>query len=314
MNIAMLFPGQGSHSLDMMCGFNSIPIINDTFEEASNILGYNLFKLIKYGPYKELNKTWKTQPALLSSSVAIYRLWLQKGGKKPKIMAGHSLGEYSALVCAHVIKFTDAIKLVKFRGIIMDESCPKNSGSMTVIIGLKKDLIYLACQEATTKDKIVEISNFNAEKQIVISGHKDAIKKAILICKKMGAKSIINLPITVPSHSSLMKPAALKLKDEIEKILFKKPIIPIINNVNAKCETELKIIKKFLIKQLYSPVLWLDTMKFLASHKIKYLLEIGPGQVLTNLSKRILKNNISFAVNNKNKLFNTIDLINQECK
>lgn len=305
----MLFPGQGSHSINMMSGFENIPIIHNTFDEASSILGYDLFKLIKYGPYKELNKTSKTQPAILVSSIAIYRLWLKKGGNKPNIIAGHSLGEYTALVCANVIDFIDAIKLVQTRGKIMENACKTNKGSMTAIIGLNKDLVFIACQEASDKE-IVEPVNFNSSKQIVISGHIEAVKKASLICKTMGAKLILPLSINIPAHSSLMKSASLKLKDEIDKIKFNKPKIPIVNNVNATCEYNPKIIKKSLVCQLYNPVLWLDTINFLINlKKIYYLLEIGPGKVLTNLSKRIAKNKKSISINNENILSMTINKI-----
>lgn len=306
--ISMIFPGQGSHYIGMMSNFNvKNLIIKNTFNEASNILGYDLLKLIQYGEKKELNKTWKTQPALLSCSIAIYRLWINQGGEEPKLIAGHSLGEYTALVCSKVINFTEAIKLVEYRGKLMHKYFPNNIGSMKVIIGLNHNLIIQACKECSYK-KIVEPVNFNSPEQVVISGHKEAVEKAGNICKKMGAKLVLELPINIPSHSSLMKDISIKLKTKLEKIKFKKPKIPFINNVDVKIENNTKLIKNALVRQIYSPVLWMDIINFI-SNKVKYFLEMGPNKILTNLSNKINKNIMSIAINSEKNLLNTINKI-----
>lgn len=311
--LSMIFPGQGSHYIGMMSDFNvKNLIIKNTFNEASNILGYDLLKLIQYGEKKELNQTWKTQPALLSCSIAIYRLWLNQGGEKPKLIAGHSLGEYTALVCSQVINFTEAIKLVEYRGKLMHKYFPNNIGSMKVIIGLNHNLIIQACKECSYK-KIVEPVNFNSPEQVVISGHKEAVEKAGNICKKMGAKLVLELPINIPSHSSLMKDISIKLKIKLEKMKFKKPKIPFVNNVDVKIENNPKFIKNALVRQIYSPVLWMDIINFM-SNKVKYFLEIGPNKILTNLSNKINKNIISIAINSEKNLLHTINKIKKKDK
>lgn len=311
--LSMIFPGQGSHYIGMMSYFNvKNLIIKNTFNEASNILGYDLLKLIQYGEKKELNQTWKTQPALLSCSIAIYRLWINQGGEEPKLIAGHSLGEYTALVCSKVINFTEAIKLVEYRGKLMHKYFPNNIGSMKVIIGLNHNLIIQACKECSYK-KIVEPVNFNSPEQVVISGHKEAVEKAGNICKKMGAKLILELPVNIPAHSSLMKDISIKLKIKLEKIKFKKPKIPFVNNVDVKIENNPKLIKNALVRQIYSPVLWMDIINFI-SNKVKYFLEIGPNKILTNLSNKINKNIISIAINSEKNLLHTINKIKKKDK
>lgn len=303
---AMIFPGQGSQKVGMMSNFNiNMPEIKNTFNLASSVLGYDLLKLIQFGPSIKLNKTKITQPALLVCSIAIYRLWLKYGGIKPTVVAGHSLGEYTALVCSEVIDFIEAIKLVELRGILMQESVPDGVGCMKVIIGLNNNLVNQACKESSY-NKIVSPASFNAPEQIVISGHKEAVERAVIICKKMGAKLILSLPISIPAHSILMKPAAIKLKKALKKIKFNKPTIPIINNVDVQFLEEPHLIKKALVRQVYKPVLWTNIIKTI-TNKISYLIEIGPGNVLTNLSKRIVKNIKLITINNKDNLLTAIN-------
>lgn len=302
---AMVFPGQGSQSVGMMSKFNTdILEMKNTFNEASSILGYDMLELIRSGPSNLLNKTWITQPILLTCSIAIYRLWLKSGGKKPILIAGHSLGEYTALVCSEVLNFVEAVKLVELRGKIMQESVPEGIGSMKVIIGLNKNLVIKACQESS-HNQIVSPVNFNTSEQIVISGHKEAVDRAVLICKKMGAKLSFSLPISIPAHTLLMKPASIKLKFALNKIKFNKPIIPIINNVDVTILDNPELIKESLVRQIYNPVLWFDIIKTITK-KINYLIEVGPGQILTNLSKRIVNNKKLISINNEKNLLMTI--------
>lgn len=302
--IGMVFPGQGIQYKGMMSGFSiKNIIIKNTFEEASDILKYDLWKLIKFNQFNELNNTWNTQPAILTSSLAIFRLWLNEKGDYPALIAGHSLGEYTALVCSEVINFCSAINLVKIRGKLMHEASPSQDiGIMKVIIGLDNKFVIRACKEATKENSIVMPSNFNAPKQITITGHKDAVERASLICKKMNAKLIIDLPINIPSHCPLMIPAAKKFKQEIEKIKFHTPKISFINNVDAKIEQNISSIKNALIRQLYNPVLWTNTIQLMFKNNINIIFEIGPNNVLTNLSKRINKKIQSYSINNQNIL------------
>lgn len=287
-SFAILFPGQGSQSIGMMSNFQNNIEVKNIFNESSEILGYDLWKLIQYGTEKELNQTSKTQPALLASSVAIYRNWLKYNNKKPKIFAGHSLGEYTALVCSDVINFSDAIKLVELRGKFMQEVLLLNNkkGSMKAIIGLNSELVIKACKEVNKINQEVFAVNFNAPKQIIISGYEKAVEKASNLCKKMGAKLIVNLPVNIPAHSPLMKSAAKKLELELNKINFNKPNIPIVNNAYIKCEKKSKKIINALVKQMYYPVYWTKIIKFIKNKNINFFLEIGPGNVLTNLIKK----------------------------
>ncbi len=294
---AFVFPGQGSQSVGMLADMAAAyPIIEETFREASAALGYDLWALCQQGPVEELNKTWQTQPALLTASVALWRAWQQQGGKAPALMAGHSLGEYSALVCAGVLDFTDAVKLVELRGKLMQDAVPEGTGAMSAIIGLDDDAIAKAC-EAAAEGQVVSPVNYNSPGQVVIAGHKDAVERAGAACKAAGAKRALPLPVSVPSHCALMKPAADKLAVEMEKLTFNAPQIPVINNVDVKCETNATAIRDALVRQLYSPVQWTKSVEFMASTGIEHLYEVGPGKVLTGLTKRIVDTLTASALN-----------------
>ena len=294
---AMVFPGQGSQTVGMLAELAAEnPIIEATFKEASDALGYDLWQLTQQGPAEELNKTWQTQPALLAASVAIYRLWQQKGGQMPTMMAGHSLGEYSALVCAGVIDFADAIKLVELRGKLMQEAVPAGTGAMQAIIGLDDAAIQQACEEAA-QGQVVSPVNFNSPGQVVIAGHKEAVERAGAACKAAGAKRALPLPVSVPSHCALMKPAAEKLAVALENITFNAPALPVVNNVDVKCETSPEAIRSALVRQLYNPVRWTESVEFMAAQGVTALLEVGPGKVLTGLTKRIVDTLTASAVN-----------------
>ncbi|MGP1947202.1 MAG: ACP S-malonyltransferase [Arsenophonus sp. NC-PG7-MAG3] len=296
-NFAMIFPGQGSQSLGMLANLaKEFTVVEETFAESSNVLEYDLWNLIQNGSEEELNKTWKTQPALLSASVAIFRVWQKKKGKMPTLMAGHSLGEYSALVCADVIDFKSAVKLVELRGQLMQESVPIGMGAMYVIIGLDNESILASCQQAT-QDQVVSAVNFNSPGQVVISGEKSAVKRAVALCKAAGAKRTLPLAVSVPSHCALMEPTAKRLAEALEEIVFNKPNIPIVNNVDVKIENSVEGIRHALVRQLYNPVRWVETIEFMAEHGIVQLLEIGPGKILTGLTKHIVSTINSVAIN-----------------
>lgn len=285
---AMVFPGQGSQSLGMLADLAAqFPIVEATFSEASSVLGYDLWQLVQQGPAEELNKTWQTQPALLTASVAIWRVWQHQGGKLPTLMAGHSLGEYSALVCAGVLDFKQAVSLVELRGKLMQEAVPEGTGAMYAIIGLDNESIAKACEESA-QGQVVSPVNFNSPGQVVIAGNKEAVERAGTACKAAGAKRALPLPVSVPSHCALMKPAADKLAEALENIEFQAPIFPVVNNVDVKTEVSPEAIRSALVRQLYNPVRWTESVEFIAAEGVELLLEVGPGKVLTGLTKRIV--------------------------
>lgn len=294
---AFVFPGQGSQSLGMLADLAAqYPIVEATFSEASSVLGYDLWQLVQQGPAEELNKTWQTQPALLAASVAIFRVWPQQGGKMPAIMAGHSLGEYSALVCAGVLDFQAAIRLVELRGKLMQEAVPEGTGAMSAIIGLDNAAIAKACEESA-QGQVVSPVNFNSPGQVVIAGNKEAVERAGAACKAAGAKRALPLPVSVPSHCALMKPAADKLAVALQDITFSAPQVPVVNNVDVRAESDPEAIRSALVRQLYSPVRWTESVEFMAAQGVTSLLEVGPGKVLTGLTKRIVDTLTAAAVN-----------------
>ncbi|MDC7860118.1 ACP S-malonyltransferase [Pantoea ananatis] len=294
---AFVFPGQGSQTVGMLADLAAAyPAVEETFRGASDVLGYDLWQLVSQGPTEELNKTWQTQPALLAASVAIYRVWQQQGGQQPALMAGHSLGEYSALVCAGVLNFADAIKLVELRGKLMQEAVPEGTGAMQAIIGLDDAAIAKACEESA-QGEVVSPVNFNSPGQVVIAGNKEAVERAGAACKAAGAKRALPLPVSVPSHCALMKPAADKLALTLETITFNAPAVPVINNVDVKAETDADAIRHALIRQLYSPVRWTESVEAMAAQGVTQLIEMGPGKVLTGLTKRIVDGLSAAAVN-----------------
>lgn len=294
---AIAFPGQGSQSVGMLAELaETYPIIKETFAEASAVLGYDLFELVIQGPAEELNKTWKTQPALLTSSVALWRLWQSQGGATPVVMAGHSLGEYSALVCAGALNFADAVKLVELRGQAMQRAVPEGTGAMAAIIGLDNESIAANCEKAA-QGQVVSPVNYNSPGQVVIAGHKEAVERANVLMKESGAKRALPLPVSVPSHCALMKPAADELAVALEQLDVKAPVIPVINNVDVVSETDPVAIKKALIRQLYSPVRWTETVEKMANDDVTFEIEMGPGKVLTGLVKRIDKRVDGVAIN-----------------
>lgn len=296
-NFTFVFPGQGSQSVTMLAGLaEQFPIVVDTYKEASETLGYDLWELVQQGPAESLNQTDKTQPALLAASVAIWRVWAEQGGELPSIIAGHSLGEYSALVCAGVIEFKDAIKLVELRGQLMQQAVPAGVGAMTAIIGLANDKISDACK-AAAQGEVVSPVNYNSPGQVVIAGNKAAVERAGVLCKEAGAKRALPLPVSVPSHCALMKPAAEKLAIALKEIAFKTPQFSVINNVDVIAETDADKIKDALVRQLYCPVRWTGIIEKMAKQGINLQVEAGPGKVLSGLVRRIDKNFTAHVIN-----------------
>ena len=305
---AILFPGQGSQSVGMLAALaEAFPVVQETYAQASEALGYDLWSLVQQGPDTELNKTWQTQPALLAASVAIWRVWQQQGGKQPAVLAGHSLGEYSALVCAGVLDFKDAIKLVELRGKLMQDAVPEGTGAMYAIIGLDNDAIAKACEESA-QGQVVSPVNFNSPGQVVIAGNKEAVERAGAACKGAGAKRALPLPVSVPSHCALMKPAADKLAEALKSVNFNAPQIAVINNVDVKAEADGEAIRNALVRQLYSPVRWTETVEHMAAEQVTFLLEMGPGKVLTGLTKRIVDTLSAAAVNDPASLQSALEL------
>ena len=300
---AMVFPGQGSQTVGMLAELaGDYPIVQETFKQASEVLGYDLWQLVQEGPAEELNKTWQTQPALLTASVAVYRVWKQKyPALKPEVMAGHSLGEYSALVCAGVLDFQDAVKLVELRGKLMQQAVPEGTGAMYAIIGLDNDAIINACKQAE-QGEVVSAVNFNSPGQVVIAGAKAAVERAAALCKEAGAKRALPLAVSVPSHCALMKPAADQLSVSLESITLKEAGVSVLNNVDVKNEIEADGIRNALVRQLYSPVRWTETVEKMAQNGVEVLVEVGPGKVLNGLTKRIVDSLQAVSVNDVKSL------------
>ena len=284
--LAFVFPGQGSQQLGMLADLaEKHDIIKQTFAEASDVLGYDLWDLVQNDAEK-LSQTDKTQPALLTASVALWRLWEQQGGAKPEYVAGHSLGEYSALVCAGVIGFADAVELVKLRGEYMQQAVPAGEGAMAAIIGLDDDKVVAACDSAPG---IVSAVNFNSPGQVVIAGHVAAVEAAMANAKEAGAKRALPLPVSVPSHCELMIPAGAKLAEKLETIVFNAPSCTLVQNVSAQAVSDPSIIKANLVSQLSEPVLWTQSVVLLSELGVTSTVECGPGKVLSGLNKRIVK-------------------------
>lgn len=283
---AFVFPGQGSQAVGMLNGFADNAVVQETVSEASEALGFDLGKLIADGPKEELDLTTNTQPVMLTSSVAFYRAWIAAGGTVPEVIAGHSLGEFSALVAAGVIPFKDAVKLVRFRAQAMQEAVPVGVGGMAAIIGLDSTALKQACQEAA-QDEVVEPANFNSPTQIVIAGHKTALARACEAAKAKGAKRALMLPVSAPFHSSLLKPASDRLAEYMADLTFSVPQIPLVNNVDVAILNDPQAIKDALVRQAASPVRWVETIEKMAGMGITHIVECGPGKVLAGLCKRI---------------------------
>lgn len=287
--LAFVFPGQGSQSVGMLTGLaDSYQQVGETFAEASELLGYDLWSLVSAGPEQELNRTERTQPALLAASTALWRVWLAAGGAVPAAMAGHSLGEYSALVCAGSLEFADALKLVEARGRYMQEAVPSDSGAMAAILGLDDEGIEQICVQAGHAS-VVSAANYNSPGQVVIAGGAAEVERAVVLAKEAGARRAVTLAVSVPSHCALMAPAAERLRADLDALTVNAPSIPVYHNVDAAVAESADSIKSALVRQLYSPVRWVGCVSAMAAVGATLMVEAGPGKVLSGLGRRIDK-------------------------
>lgn len=287
MTLAFVFPGQGSQSIGMLNALASEqPEVEATYRAASEVLGYDLWDIVQSGPTDKLNSTDITQPAMLAAGVAVWRVWQARGGKQPAVLAGHSLGEYAALVCSGSLDFEDAVKLVAERGRLMQEAVPVGTGAMAAILGLDDDIVRAVCAEAAAGE-VVEAVNFNSPGQVVVAGHKTAVERVVEQAKGKGAKRALLLPVSVPSHCALMQPAAEQLATILKNMTIQTTAIPVINNVDVASPSEPDAIRDALMRQLYNPVRWVETIQKMAADGVERLIECGPGKVLVGLNKRI---------------------------
>lgn len=285
MKFALVFPGQGSQSLGMMAAYGDRPVIRATFDEASNALGRDLWQLVTDGPAEALNQTVNTQPLMLTAGVSIWRLWQEKGGPQPALVAGHSLGEYAALVAAGVLELKDAVPLVELRAKAMQEAVPAGEGAMAAVLGMDAAAVKAAC-DAAAQGQVVQAVNFNAPEQTVIAGHKAAVERAAEGCKAAGAKRAVMLPVSAPFHCSLMQPAAEKLKARLAEMTLSAPKIPVVNNVDVATPADPAAIRDALGRQAAAPVRWVETMQAMQAAGVTHIYECGPGKVLAGLVKR----------------------------
>lgn len=296
MSLAFVFPGQGSQSVGMLKDLSeNFSEVSSTFQEASDALGYDLWSLIQEGPVEKLNSTDVTQPAMLASGVATWRVWQAKGGSAPQIMAGHSLGEYTALVCAGSLDFVDAVKLVSQRGKFMMEAVPAGTGAMAAILGLDDEAVRQVCLDAANGE-VLEAVNYNSPGQVVVAGNKSAVERVTVLAKEKGAKRALELPVSVPSHCALMQPAAEQLAGVLAGISFNTPSIPVLNNVDVIAAESEADIRDALKRQLFSPVRWVETIEKMSADGVEQVIECGPGKVLVGLNKRINKSMASAAL------------------
>jgi len=307
--LAFVFPGQGSQKVGMLANAAaSYSEVAETFSQASEVLGYDLWDLVQTGPQEALNLTEKTQPLLLTASVALWRVWSANGGAKPSLMAGHSLGEFSALVCSEVISFEAAVDLVRQRGAFMQSAVPVGVGAMAAIIGLDDEAIIAICEKLSS-DEVVQAVNFNSPGQVVIAGHVNAVTQAMAECKAAGAKRALPLPVSAPFHTSLMQPAGDQLAKVLEGIPFSAPQIPIIHNVNALPETDPERIRQLMVEQIYSPVQWTRCVEYMVAQGAEKIVECGPGKVLSGLSRRIHKPLEAFALEEPEAIVSALDAL-----
>ncbi|MBV9576301.1 MAG: ACP S-malonyltransferase [Gammaproteobacteria bacterium] len=302
--LAFVFPGQGAQAVGMLADVASqYPEIQQTFDEASAVLAYDLWDLVQNGPAEKLDKTTHTQPALLAASYAIWKIFQSRNFPKPAMLAGHSLGEYTALVCANALTFADAIKLVAARGRYMQEAVTEGSGAMAAIVGLEDATVLALCQQAKSADEIASPANYNSLGQVVVAGHRAAVERTIQLAKDQGAKLAMFIPVSVPSHCELMRPAAQRLMTQLATVALQQPQIPVVSNVDVSIYSDAQSIRDGLVRQLYSPVRWVETIQYFVNKGITTIVECGPNKILTGLNKRIDK---------RLELFPTLDRVHLE--
>ncbi len=309
-NLAFVFPGQGSQSVGMLANLaNDYPIVEEVFAQASDTLGFDLWQLVQTGSAESLNETFNTQPAMLAAGVAIWRIWCQQSSIRPAWMAGHSLGEYTALVCSDAIDFSDAIKLVAARGRLMQEAVPAGAGAMAAIIGLEDHQVVAVCAQVAESD-VVSAVNFNAIGQVVIAGHTPAVERAMIAAKEAGAKMVVKLPVSVPSHCELMRNAAEKLDVLLQETPISMPNTSLIHNVDVAAHSSAQVIRNALREQLFMPVRWVDTIQFMHDQGVTTFVEAGAGKVLMGLNKRIVKSATHLTIFDSETLHNVLERLN----
>ncbi len=311
MKFAFVFPGQGSQSIGMMKGYADLPVVRETFAEASDILDQDFWAMANEGPAEDLNLTINTQPLMLMAGVSAYRAWESLTGARPVFMAGHSLGEYSALVASGCLTFADALSLVRFRAEAMQQSVPEGTGGMAAVLGLDDDKVRMVCDEvmSTYSGKSLEPANFNSPGQVVIAGHRDAVLHGMELAKAKGAKRAIMLPMSVPSHCSLMNHAAEKMQQRLEQVTLKSPAISVLHNADVQSHTDAASIRNILVQQLCKPVRWTETIHSLASAGVTHVVECGPGKVLSGLNKRIDERLQSLALTDTESLHQAVSIL-----
>jgi [acyl-carrier-protein] S-malonyltransferase len=309
MKFALVFPGQGSQAVAMMRPFADNEAVKRTFAQASQVLQQDLWQLVEQGPAEQLNATVNTQPVMLTAGYAVYCAWRDAGGTAPAVVAGHSLGEYTALVAAGVISFEEALPLVRFRAQAMQEAVPVGTGAMAAILGGDDEAVRAACVEASSDGEIVEAVNFNAPGQIVIAGHKAAVARGGEACKARGARRALMLPVSAPFHSSLLKPAADRLADYMKDVTFAHPTVPVVNNVDVAAESAPEAIRTALARQACNPVRWVEVIRYMANSGITHVAECGPGKVLSGMTQRIDKGLTSLAISDPDSLAQALGIL-----
>lgn len=306
---AFVFPGQGSQSVGMLNKLSqAYPVVQETFAEASRVLKLDLWKLVQEGPVEALSQTIHTQPAMLAAGVAIYRVWVEESGCVPDYMAGHSLGEYTALVCTDSIAYGDAVALVADRARFMQDAIPAGSGGMVAVLGMQDEDVIRLCQEQA-QGEVLEAANFNSPGQLVAAGHMSAVQRLAVAAADAGAKKVVVLPVSIPSHCSLMRSAAEQLAVRIQEVNIAAPRVPVVNNVDVKMPAQPEQIRDALVRQLYAPVRWADIIRFLARQGVSAVIEMGPGRVLTGLTKRIERSLVAMSVDDPESLEAAMDKV-----
>jgi [acyl-carrier-protein] S-malonyltransferase len=308
---ACVFPGQGSQSIGMMKGYADFPVVRETFTEASSVLGQDFWTMVNDGSIDELNLTVNTQPLMLMAGIAVYRAWQSLGDVNPAVMAGHSLGEYTALVASGALAFSDALSLVRFRAEVMQQAVPEGTGAMAAILGLDDEVVEALCDEITNSSdgELLQPANFNSPGQIVIAGHKNAVLRGMELARSKGAKRALMLPVSIPSHCSLMSQAAGKLQQRLELLMLRAPETPLLHNADMQRHENPECIKRILIRQLCSPVRWTEIVRSFASAGVTHVVECGPGKVLSGLNKRIDANLQSLALADSVALHHAADIL-----